>query len=209
MTDSRPGSSHTLYALVVESAVSGSVPGERRKPPARYGIQNRETMIGRAPGCPVRLDDMFVSRQHARLVLRDDELYLEDLDSTNQTRVNGAPVPTRVRIHPGDILLFGGARCRIEPFGAEGAAAAPEPPGASLETPAIPHPGGGAGAPSAGPAHALESEDRGARLPPDASPSGLFVAGPLPGEPGRTRLRVVLTVLVAAVVMAIAFVLIR
>ena len=115
------------YALVVENVRSGTTPGERLEPPVRYEIRNRETSVGRSPECAIRLDDIFVSRKHARLVLRDFELHLEDLESTNQTRVNGAPAPTRVRIHPGDVLLFGGARCRIESTaGADAAASAGE-----------------------------------------------------------------------------------
>ena len=187
-----PGPTPGRYALVVENVRSGTTPGERLEPPVRYEIRNRETSVGRSPECAIRIDDIFVSRKHARLVLRDFELYLEDLESTNQTRVNGAPAPTRVRIHPGDVLLFGGARCRIESTaGADAAASAGEEAGRSDER----------GAGEAGDAPAA-----GESLPwPPAAPPRLHVAGPLPGEPGRTRLRFLAVVVVALALAAAAW----
>ena len=200
MTD-RPGPTPGLYALVVENVRSGTTPGERLEPPARYEIRNRDTSIGRSPACAIRLDDIFVSREHARLVLRDFELHMEDLESTNQSRVNGAPAPTRVRIHPGDVLLFGGARCRIESTAgvdpttsaARGAGPSGEAAGAggAGETPTV----------AAAPGEPAGGES----LPwPPAEPPRLHVAGPLPGEPRRTRLRFLAVVVVALAVLAAA-----
>ena len=185
----------------MENVRSGTTPGERLEPPVRYEIRNRETSIGRSPECAIRLDDIFVSRKHARLVLRDFELHLEDLQSTNQSRVNGAPVPTRVRIHPGDVLLFGGARCRIESSaGVDAAAPAAEKATRSEEA-------GGAGEAgdmptvAAGPGEPAGEES----MPwPPAAPPRLHVAGPLPGEPGRTRLRFLTVVVVALAIVAAA-----
>ena len=195
-----PGPTPGRYALVVENVRSGTTPGERLEPPVRYEIRNRETSVGRSPECAIRIDDIFVSRKHARLVLRDFELYLEDLESTNQTRVNGAPAPTRVRIHPGDVLLFGGARCRIESTaGADAAASAGEEAGRSDER----------GAGEAGDAPAAAGPDAPAAgeslLWPPAAPPRLHVAGPLPGEPGRTRLRFLAVVVVALALAAAAW----
>ncbi len=198
------GPTPALYALVVENVRSGTTPGERLDPPVRYEIRNRETILGRAPECSVRLDDIFVSRRHARLVLRDVALHLEDLESTNQSRVNGAPVPTRVRIHPGDVLLFGGARCRIE---SSGAADAPER-GTALpdrDEGSGPEVSGQAGedeGDSAEAAGTAETPEGDAAPWPPAAPPPLYVAGPLPGEPRRTRLRVLAVVVVSLGVLA-------
>lgn len=197
----RAGPTPGLYALVVENVRSGTTPGERLEPPVRYEIRNRETSIGRSPECAIRLDDIFVSRKHARLVLRDFELHLEDLQSTNQSRVNGAPVPTRVRIHPGDVVLFGGARCRIESTaGVDAAASAAEEPTRSEE----PADAGGAGEmPTAGAGPDEPAGEESVPWPP-AAPPRLYVAGPLPGEPGRTRLRVLAVVVAALAAVAAA-----
>lgn len=197
-----------LYVLVVESVRSGTAPGERLRPPARYNIENRETVIGRSPGCTIRLDDMFVSRRHARLLLRDQELHLEDLESTNQTRVNGAPVPIRMRVHPGDVLLFGGARCRIETFDAAGAR--PEPAagttGAETAEPADEPPAGAADDGAADPEEFSAVEPDPWR---DFRPPRVFVAGPLPAEPGRARFRLLVVLLGAAAVLTTVFLLLR
>lgn len=185
------------YALVVENVRSGTTPGERLDPPVRYEIRNRDTSIGRSPECAIRLDDIFVSRKHARLVLRDFELHLEDLQSTNQSRVNGAPVPTRVRIHPGDVLLFGGARCRIE------STAGVDPASETREAPAFEEPAGAGGAGEASTAAGPDETAAEELMPwPPAEPPRLQVAGPLPGEPGRARLRFLAVVVVALAIAA-------
>lgn len=58
-----------------------------------------ETTLGRAPGCGVQIDDVRVSKLHARLFLHEGVWYLEDLGSTNGTHLDGEPIvgPTRIR----------------------------------------------------------------------------------------------------------------
>ena len=65
--------------------------------------------IGREDGCDLFLNDMTVSRIHARLTLAADGWMLADLGSTNGTRVNGWRVREPVTIRPGDRVRFGGA----------------------------------------------------------------------------------------------------
>ncbi|MGD0472882.1 MAG: FHA domain-containing protein [Candidatus Velthaea sp.] len=55
----------------------------------RFG---RRVLVGRAPNADLRIDDPQVSRLHARIEMRDDGVYVEDLDSRNGTRVDGAKV---------------------------------------------------------------------------------------------------------------------
>jgi pSer/pThr/pTyr-binding forkhead associated (FHA) protein len=55
----------------------------------RFG---RRVLVGRAPNADLRLDDPQVSRLHARIEMRDDGVYVEDLGSRNGTRVDGAKV---------------------------------------------------------------------------------------------------------------------
>ena len=55
------------------------------------------------------LDHRSVSRRHARLTRRDGRLRVEDLNSTNGTRVNGRrlePFAPRV-LAPGDAVALG------------------------------------------------------------------------------------------------------
>lgn len=48
--------------------------------------------IGRRPHNDIVIDDLAVSAEHAVIVTRDLDSYLEDLNSTNGTQVNGQPV---------------------------------------------------------------------------------------------------------------------
>jgi hypothetical protein len=54
-----------------------------------------------------------VSRRHARIVRSGSSFELEDLNSANQTRLNGEPlVPgRRYPLHNGDVIEFGRVRC--------------------------------------------------------------------------------------------------
>jgi hypothetical protein len=48
--------------------------------------------IGRGPGNDIVLDNLAVSAEHAVIVTHDDDSFLEDLNSTNGTQVNGQPI---------------------------------------------------------------------------------------------------------------------
>jgi hypothetical protein len=72
-----------------------------------------ELLIGRHPGCDVIVPADTVSRQHARLIFRDGGWILQDLDSTNGTRLNGRLVG-RCRLRPGDCLALGDQILRVD-----------------------------------------------------------------------------------------------
>ena len=72
-----------------------------------------ELIVGRHHGCDVVLDDLSVSRKHARLVFRDGSWVVQDLESTNGTIVNGVRVG-RCALRPGDHLALGDAFLRID-----------------------------------------------------------------------------------------------
>ncbi|MBU0553044.1 FHA domain-containing protein [Myxococcota bacterium] len=69
-------------------------------------------IFGREPSCDITLNDPAVSGQHAQLILRDDRLVLEDLDSKNGVKVNGEPCQSR-RLRHGDVITFGGTDVRF------------------------------------------------------------------------------------------------
>ncbi len=66
-----------------------------------------EIVIGRDMGCHLRFNDPSVSRRHVRIVRRRDEVFVEDLKSTNGTLVNGQPASGPVAIRSGDIVAVG------------------------------------------------------------------------------------------------------
>jgi pSer/pThr/pTyr-binding forkhead associated (FHA) protein len=70
-------------------------------------------VLGRHPGCDVRLDSMRVSRLHCCLMRIDGELLVRDLGSTNGVWINGRRV-TAGRLQPGDELAIVHFRYRVE-----------------------------------------------------------------------------------------------
>ncbi len=63
--------------------------------------------VGRDAGNSIWLDDPLVSRRHARVRLRGDELLLEDLGSANGVLRNGEPVDQSALLRAGDVLVIG------------------------------------------------------------------------------------------------------
>lgn len=70
----------------------------------RYELIKSVTILGRSPECDVVLDAGAVSRQHARIVRRGDELLLEDLKSRNGSFLNGQLVSQPTGLADGDLL---------------------------------------------------------------------------------------------------------
>jgi pSer/pThr/pTyr-binding forkhead associated (FHA) protein len=64
-------------------------------------------VIGRAPEAELRLDDTFVSSQHARIFGRNGSWYVEDLGSTNGTFVNEQRLMAPAMVQPGDSIRIG------------------------------------------------------------------------------------------------------
>ena len=76
----------------------------------RVVLQRGETVIGRDPLSTVCLDAAGVSRRHARIVVEEARVLLEDLGSKNGTLLGDARVSQAVlqdgdRIHLGPVLL--------------------------------------------------------------------------------------------------------
>lgn len=55
-------------------------------------LRKGRTTIGRRPHNDIVIDDLAISAEHAMIVLLDRDSFLEDLNSTNGTQVNGQPV---------------------------------------------------------------------------------------------------------------------
>jgi len=71
-------------------------------------------LIGRDPICDCPLDDPTVSTRHARLSYHHGQWWLEDLNSTNGTFLNGEAVSEPVVVTSGDELRCGQVRLRVE-----------------------------------------------------------------------------------------------
>jgi pSer/pThr/pTyr-binding forkhead associated (FHA) protein len=81
----------------------------------RFG---RRILVGRAPSADLRLDDPRVSRLHARIEIRDDGVYVEDLGSRNGTAVDGEPVTEPLQLAVDDEITVGGAALVFRGVGA-------------------------------------------------------------------------------------------
>ena len=69
--------------------------------------------IGRLPESTVVVSDPNASRRHAEVRRSGGDVVVVDLDSTNGTRVNGAPVHERV-LEDGDEIVVGTTFLRFE-----------------------------------------------------------------------------------------------
>lgn len=96
----RPAPTHGGELPCVE-VLSGQLAGRI------YALQTGDNVIGRHVRLRVPLDDEGVSRRHAKIVVGSDGLVnLVDLQSTNGTFLNGAPVDVAI-LREGDRIAIG------------------------------------------------------------------------------------------------------
>jgi pSer/pThr/pTyr-binding forkhead associated (FHA) protein len=72
------------------------------------------TTLGRDVNNAIVIEDPFASAEHAVLTYRGRSWYLEDLDSTNGSYVNGQPVDGIAVLGFGDEVQVGQVRFRLE-----------------------------------------------------------------------------------------------
>jgi len=71
-----------------------------------FPLDGDRMSIGRRPDSDIFLDDVTVSRDHALLVRRGGDLYLDDLGSLNGSYVNRRRIESH-RLEDGDELQIG------------------------------------------------------------------------------------------------------
>ena len=72
------------------------------------------TPLGRDVNNAIVIEDPFASAEHAVLTYRGRSWYLEDLDSTNGSFVNGQPIDGVAVLGYGDEIQVGKVRFRLE-----------------------------------------------------------------------------------------------
>ena len=72
------------------------------------------TTMGRDVNNAIVIDDQFASAQHAILTFRGRTWYVEDLDTTNGTFINGSPVEGVAPLGYGDEIQVGRVKLRLE-----------------------------------------------------------------------------------------------
>jgi predicted component of type VI protein secretion system len=66
-----------------------------------------ETLVGRGLSCSIRFNDPGISRQHVRIMVDGTSVTLEELRSTNGTRINGQRIEGITKVQDGDELQIG------------------------------------------------------------------------------------------------------
>ena len=102
------------HVEVSAEVVAGEIPCELVLADGRrYSVKDEPLVIGRLPECDVVLNDPNVSRRHAELYRQGADVVLQDLGSTNGTKVNGGIVSTVV-LSDGDEIIIGANRMAFE-----------------------------------------------------------------------------------------------
>jgi pSer/pThr/pTyr-binding forkhead associated (FHA) protein len=71
-----------------------------------FPLNKERITIGRKPQNDIQIENLAVSGEHARIVTILNNSFLEDLDSTNGTLVNGNPVKKHI-LQDGDVVEIG------------------------------------------------------------------------------------------------------
>jgi len=86
------------YVLIMKE---GPFPGQT------FELKGQSIIIGRDPASNLVVDDVEVSRRHARLVVQGSGFAIEDLGSTNGTFVEDQRIRNLVRLQPGATIRLG------------------------------------------------------------------------------------------------------
>jgi hypothetical protein len=104
----RRGAPTRRSVLVVQRSPSLDEGGE-------FPLNSAPVTVGRgAQNDLVLSGDEFASARHVRIEVRVDGVWVQDLDSTNGTYVNGSRVAGAQRLDAGDVLRVGETDLRVE-----------------------------------------------------------------------------------------------
>lgn len=122
MPSMRPGGAGRQYVL---RFISGKYQG------GEFPIVNdKPIIVGRSSDLDMVLVEDMVSRKHARITMQQDQIWIEDLGSTNGTFVNGEKIK-RARLKEGDRVLIGTSILKV--IAGEGAASSSDSAKRDLE----------------------------------------------------------------------------
>jgi pSer/pThr/pTyr-binding forkhead associated (FHA) protein len=77
-------------------------------------INKPKVVIGRHPECDIIINDPAISKEHCAIILKDDhKFFIEDLNSTNFTYLNGKKIKKAEHIIYGDRIIIGSTILRF------------------------------------------------------------------------------------------------
>ena len=74
-----------------------------------YVMKKNSIIIGRDPECDIVIDKSEASRKHVRVTRKDNNFFIEDLNSVNGIFLNSVPTPGKQQIKHQDIIQIGSA----------------------------------------------------------------------------------------------------
>ena len=83
------------------------------------------TTAGRHDDCQLRIKSSEVSRRHCQFFEKNGMLLVKDLGSSNGTLLNGKKIEGQRVLEPGDELVIGPVKLRVEKFGQPAASKVP------------------------------------------------------------------------------------
>lgn len=116
-----------LFLFAIMRTGIGLVRGQRKKervwnlsvekgPKELRGVSiavHGPVIVGRSPSADIVIGAGYVSARHARFSLMGQNLFVEDLGSTNGTTVNDQPITDPVALNDGDIVTIGDVVIRV------------------------------------------------------------------------------------------------
>jgi predicted component of type VI protein secretion system len=150
-----------------------------------FPLDAQEISIGRETTNTIVINDVQVSRRHARMDLRGPTYVIQDLGSTNGTFVNGIRISGTLVLTPGDLVTFGeGIAMAFESTSDLNATLLSSMPSqtavhqpAAAPTPAVP--------PAPAPVYPGKVPSGPMTVPPAASPAPVSRPTPPPVYPGK------------------------
>jgi pSer/pThr/pTyr-binding forkhead associated (FHA) protein len=86
---------------------------------------NREIVVGRSSELDMVLVEDMVSRRHAKIIVTEEQIFIQDLGSTNGTFVNGEKIK-RAKLNEGDRILIGTSIIKLVAADPSSTAASPQ-----------------------------------------------------------------------------------
>ena len=116
-----------LFLFAIMKTGIGLVRGQRKKekswklsvergPKELRGVSivvRGPVIVGRSPGADIVIGAGYVSARHARFSLKGQNLFVEDLGSTNGTKVNDKPIHDPVALKNNDTVTVGDVDIRV------------------------------------------------------------------------------------------------
>ena len=116
-----------LFLFAIMRTGIGLVSGQRKKertwnlsvekgPKELRGVSiavRGPVIVGRSPSADIVVGASYVSARHARFSLMGQNLFVEDLGSTNGTMVNNMSVTSPVALNDGDVVAVGDVEIRV------------------------------------------------------------------------------------------------